>query len=385
MFGVRVFDESTLPDRLVDEWSQLAESLQKPLADPSWLLSVWRHTRRSKDTLLRIVCVLGGDGSLLALLPLSGDPSPLGYRYRLLGSGVATDCDLLVRRPATEPILEAAARGLAGLTPAPSVVLFEETDADSPYVGDLSRLWPGRGARLFTDYTQPVPHVVVEEGGFDEWFASKSRNFRSTIRRQTRKLEDIGATFHTVSDPHDWVEEIGNFADLHRSNWAARGGSGVVTEGVPEALVSAATDLGPRGKLFLHKIVVDGASIASSIFFASGQNHIYWLGGYDERFSQFKPGFLAVFAGIRHAIEAGGQVISLGIGGQDYKYRFANETQFANWYSLVPASPIAQLQRLPHAKAAAKLKLISTLPPSIRNRLKSAVRAVRHSTTSVRS
>lgn len=334
-------DEGAL-SALLPEWDALAVERRHPYGAPAWMLSWWHHLRPG-DAKLRVLTVRDGDG-LVGLAAL----------YVASEAGGVTNCRLLAARYGGTPLGPLARAGreqevaaqlgavLRAMRPRPQVLHFDGIPVDSPWPRLLKQTWPGMGSPMVqVDASLPTP--VVRLGGmtYDEWMASKSKNFRQNLRRKQRQLEDLGATFRMSSSVEEANRDLGAFIRLHESRWDWRGGSGRMKPNTRRFLEELASELLPSGRFRLWSIDVDGTSISSHIFVCAGGRANYWLGGFDDAYGKYSPAMITLLLAIEHTAGAGGTEIGLGAGRQEYKSRFTSDAEQMDWLTVVPPEAFA--------------------------------------------
>ena len=70
-------------------------------------------------------------------------------------------------------------------------------------------------------WDSPAPFVSLKGGTYEEWFASRSANFRQQMRRDRRKLDEQGAAFR-LSTESTIEKDIASFSRLHGARWDPR-------------------------------------------------------------------------------------------------------------------------------------------------------------------
>jgi CelD/BcsL family acetyltransferase involved in cellulose biosynthesis len=136
---------------------------------------------------------------------------------------------------------------------------------------------------------------------------------------------------------------------LHHSRWAGRGGSGVLDDRVEAMVSDAAAAMAESLRLRLWTIEVEGSVIAAEIFLAAGGEVSNWLGGFDEEWARYGPSLLLLLQAIEQAWELGDRRFDLGTGPQEYKDRFADGGDTAEWSVVVPglARPLSRPALIP--------------------------------------
>ncbi len=223
----------------------------------------------------------------------------------------------------------------------------------------------------------PAPFVVAGDGGYERWLAAKSRNFRQSLRRKRRQLEQLGARFGRVTERADLDQALVDLARLHRLRWDERGGSRVLVHGVEQMLRDAGRALLPLGRFDVWRIEVDGRCISSHLFLSAGSETTYWLGGFDPAWARHQPALLTLLDAIEHAFDAGLARIDLGTGAQPYKLRFTGDMEQVRCVNAIPRSPIAPLARADLLPRRARLAAAERLPPRAKERIRGVVAHLR--------
>ena len=267
-------------------------------------------------------------------------------------------------------------KAVASADPPPDLVTFEGTVSTSPWPELFRTLWPARRLPLRqVEMMQSAPTVPLAGRTFHEWFAGRSKNFRE-IRRRGRRVVEKGGFFRVARTPQEARIGVDAFARLHHARWAARGGSGVLDDRVEAMVADAATALAPDLRMRLWTIEVDGTIVAAEIFIAAGGEVSNWLGGFDERWAKYGPSLLLLLQSIEQAWELGDERFDLGTGPQEYKGRFTDDADVAEWSVVVPglARPLSRPALIPWY---AGRQSFGRLSPALKQRIRSAGRGDR--------
>lgn len=298
------------------------------------MLPWWRHAGPSEAE-LRIIVVLDGP-TVIGVAPFFMEKADGLIWYRPLGSGSSPRREPLAWPGRERRTAEVMAAVLAEAQPKPDLLTFEGVPASSPWPRLLRDVWPSkRPPWLHRDRRRVAPTLTLAGHTFDQWLASKSRNFRQQMGRARRQLDRQEAVFHLATSEEELKTRLPSFAALHHSRWASRGGSNILSRGVQSMLEDVARQMGTL-RFRLWSIELDGQAISSHIFIAAGGELMYWLGGFDNSWSPQHPSILALLAAIEHSWEIGDRRVDFGAGSQPYKYRFANEEEILQRVILVP-------------------------------------------------
>lgn len=284
--NVRVERLGTLADLQAhrDAWSALASGA--PVAHkPAYVEAAWNSGLCAGDLL--ILMAYQGD-QLVAVWPLYTSRKMSCTTVRHVGNGGREEYagPLLAPDMDPEPILAAlwdAARREGDL------IELYNLDADGP-ADRFFRQVPASG-RIVGAIVCPITHMngVV----WDAWFATKSKNFRSDLKRKRKRLESAGAlAFRRVpaadAEPFArWCVEVKRlWLDAHKigESWLR-----------PDEIISfygglMDRDAGVEG----FALELDGQVIAGVICLLGGGICEYYLTVYDERFRDGSPGNLLI-------------------------------------------------------------------------------------------
>jgi CelD/BcsL family acetyltransferase involved in cellulose biosynthesis len=354
---------------LAGEWDALAVAAAHPCCAPGWLLPWWRNAA-PPGARLHTVAVREGS-NLVGLAPFFVGESRAGPTLLALGAGSTTRVEPIAAAGRERDVAAAVAPALAQADA--SLLQLAGIPVTSPWPELLAQAWPGGEAWLYEDERMPAPVVNVDGIVFDEWFAAKSSNFRQQLRRFRRRLEERGAEVELAHGAKALSEAVAAFAELHRARWADRGGSGVLRDGIEQAVAEAARVLPPeRFRLFVAS--ADGQPVAASVFLAAGGEVTYWLGGFDNAWADTRPQMHVIMAAIEHAMSAGDRRVDLGAGGQEYKHRFAGGEEILRWVTLVAPGPGRLKTRLRLLPDHVRLALGQRLSPRQKAQIKRVLR-----------
>jgi CelD/BcsL family acetyltransferase involved in cellulose biosynthesis len=187
------------------------------------------------------------------------------------------------------------------------------------------RLPPGHGLRGRILRREPSPVIERPEGGWDEYFAGRSRNFRSQLGRKERKLErDHALSFRLSDDPGRLADDMGVLFRLHDVRWGEEG-SGAMSaqrQAFHQDFAAAALE---RGWLRLWLAEVEGKPVAAWYGFRYGGVESYYQSGRDPEWERSSVGLVLLVHTIREAMGDGMREYRLLRGGESYKDRFATD------------------------------------------------------------
>ena len=360
-------------------WDALAVAAGLPYCSPDWMMSWWENAAPSGSE-LRVAVATDGE-ELVGIAPFflkhrRGDLAT----YRLLGSGKSMPIEPLAKKGWEQRLSAGFARLLWEGWPRPDVITFEGISVTSHWPELFRREWPeSHEPWKYTDISRPSPIVTLADRTFEDWFASKTKNFRQQMRRSQRQLEKKGAVSRLVTGVDELDTRLQSFARLHHQRWEGRGGSNALNPSIETMLRDAGRKMIDAGRFQLWTIEVDGRDISSHLFLRAGDELSYWLGGFDSEWGSHHPSMVSILAAIEHGFETGVKRVNLGAGGRPYKYRFSDGADTLDWVTLAPHKaryPVTRLQLLPRQVGRA---VSNHLSPETRSRLKSVLKTSRRS------
>jgi CelD/BcsL family acetyltransferase involved in cellulose biosynthesis len=338
-------------DAVYDGWDELACSAGLPQMSPAWILAWWRHLA-PVGAAPRVV-VVRDRGEIIGLAPFYiEDGRRARVDYRLPGIDLAARLAPLAMPGREWEVGEAIAGHLTEATPQPDLIALEGAPLASPWAMALREGWPGPVSPILRQYSiYGCPTVALREESFDAWFADKSSNFRSQMRRLRRQFDTAGGTVRSSTE-ETLEADIDTFLRMHASRWEHKGESNLVAFG--DRLAPMLKEVGSRlldeQRFHLRLLEIDSEPISAQLFLSAGANVLYLNSGWYEQFAQFKPSMLGILGVIEDAFARGYRLLDLGLGEQAYKLRFADGNDPVAWNVLIVPSrrlPLTYARILP--------------------------------------
>jgi CelD/BcsL family acetyltransferase involved in cellulose biosynthesis len=175
-------------------------------------------------------------------------------------------------------------------------------------------------------HREESPTLRVEGRSFDEFLASRSKNFRDQVRRRARKLAREHEVEFRLSDAERLDADLDTLFRLHDERWSD---SGDETNAFDErrrsfhrAFARHALD---RGWLRLWVLEADGGPVAAWYGFRFARIDWYYQSGRDPAWERESVGFVLLAHTIAAAFDDGMLEYRLLRGGEGYKDRFASD------------------------------------------------------------
>jgi CelD/BcsL family acetyltransferase involved in cellulose biosynthesis len=173
-------------------------------------------------------------------------------------------------------------------------------------------------------HREESPTLLIGGRSFDEFLASRSKNFREQVRRRERKLRREHEVELRLTDASRLEADLDTLFRLHAARWS---------EGESSALAGSrerfhrdfARRALERGWLRLWVLDADGAPRAAWYGFRFAQMDWYYQSGRDPEWERESVGFVLMSHTIRQAFDDGMTEYRLLRGGEEYKGRFASD------------------------------------------------------------
>ena len=340
---------------------------RQPYSAPAWMLAWWRHAA-PQDSRLRVVVVRDGD-EVIGIAAWHQDRLATGLRVaRLLGTGHRVEPLAVPGREAT--VAQAVTAALGRLPHGPGALSLDRADAGSPWPGLLAL---GRGSAVVERETTGAPVVRLDGRTWEEWLATRSRNFRSQRTQARRRLEEHGAVVRLAEAPEAIDAAVEGFLRLTAARWDTPAWNRPRGGGIGEMLREAARDLVPRGRMRIWVLEADGTPLSVQLFVGAGDELSYWNGGYDRRWSRLRPGFETLVQALEHACAMGDRRVDLGGGAIPYKRRLADADEPIVSALVLPGGgdrPLREAQLVPRRLNRLARRTARRAPPGVQRRLR---------------
>jgi CelD/BcsL family acetyltransferase involved in cellulose biosynthesis len=295
-----------------DHWERLAEESGNLFAVWQWNALWWRFFGRSRR--LTVVMCRDPEDEVRAIVPL--------YRWR--------------KRPLT--ILRFLGHGHGdllgpvcsrddGAISAEALRLALDKSQFDIFVGDwllADRDWASLlGGRVVRETGYPILRFEVDS--WDEFLASRSKNFRKDIRYQQRRLErEHRVHYRMTTDTAELERDLDTVFALHRARFDGHGGCYFCGESELFHREFAAAAL-EEGWLRLWILEVDGEPVATEYGFQFSGSYFAYQTGRDPAWERASVGAVLETYTIRKALEGGAREYRFLRGSEPYKYRLASE------------------------------------------------------------
>jgi CelD/BcsL family acetyltransferase involved in cellulose biosynthesis len=288
---------------LVDERLALAESTRNVFATPEFHATWWRHCGGGRDMLL--TAVLDGE-RLVGVLPVYSWLTRPVRAVRFIGRGGGDDLGPVAL---PEDVRRVAA-------------VFRREFPETGLGHHVRPEWrQPLGARTLAREPSPVL-ATGEFAGWDDYLASRSANFRQTVRNRERRLQRGHDVSFRLATQETLDRDLDTLFRLHRSRW----GDGPTTFGMFEPFHRDFAGLAlERGWARLVVLELDGRAAAAWYGFRFAGVDAFYQSGRDPDLERQAVGLVLLAHTIRSSIEDGQEQYRFLRGGEAYKFRFTDD------------------------------------------------------------
>lgn len=307
----------------------MAVSRSRPHSAPAWVTAWWRHA--IPDSSEPLAVALHDRDSLVGILPLvrvGGDLS--------LAGGDLFSAEPLAPAGREQEAATAFAAALEALVGRRVLFTVELRDDSPNWPPLLAGSWPGEPRRCEVDATTPLPRLRLGNSTFDQWFESRSANFRKDCRRKARRLEQEGAVLRNATAA-SLRGDVASLMRLHRGRHP--NGTSLGAPGVSEMVAEVAAAGVDSGRIRLVCLESDGEVAAALLLTGAGSELCAWSGGHDDSLARHSPMMQCFLFALREMTERGEECLDLGPGAQPYKMRLASEEGSLTSWVLLPRGP----------------------------------------------
>jgi CelD/BcsL family acetyltransferase involved in cellulose biosynthesis len=293
------------------DWTGLAEAAGNVFSTPEWAAVWWRHFGEARE--LRVLAGRDPDGATKVVLPLYVNRSRPLRVLRFVGHGAADQLGPVCAPADRERVAAALRPLLADRRWRADLLVGDRVGADEG--------WSERtGATVLL--AEPSPTLAIDGRSWDEFLASKSKNFRDQVRRRERKLAKSHELSFRLSDAGRLDEDMSTLLRLHAARWEdASAAFEPELEAFHRDFAAVALE---RGWLRLWLCEVDGAPVAAWYGLRYADSESFYQSGRDPAWDEHSVGFVLLAHSIRSAFEDGLGEYRFLRGGDAYKGRFAD-------------------------------------------------------------
>jgi CelD/BcsL family acetyltransferase involved in cellulose biosynthesis len=296
-----------------EDWDALAERAGNVFATWEWADAWWRAYGRDDEHLM-VTCCRDASGAPVAILPLYASRRGPVRMLRFIGHGPADQLGPVCAPEDRQATSAALLRLLRERRRDWNVMLAERLP---PAEG-----WAGMLGATPVDH-ESSPTLQVGGRSFDEYLASRSKNFREQVRRRARKLAREHEIEFRLSDGERLDADLDTLFRLHDARWAGeQSGNFEAARRFHGDFARRALE---RGWLRLWVLSAGGEPVAAWYGFRFAQIDWYYQSGRDPDWERQSVGFVLLAHTLEQAFDGGMLEYRFLRGGEAYKDRFASD------------------------------------------------------------
>jgi len=322
-----ITDNSALVD-LKDEWERLflSNPRHSPFLAWGWV-AAWLHHLAGPHN-LEIITLWNESEELQLAIPLSNNGSTKTFSSAITTNigGYGPECsDYLgfLRLPKYEDNLaELVSVAIHKMLPPNRRVQLASLDSAGQFPARLGDQVSLNNRRVRVTVSNVCPAVELPSS-WEEFTQKLSRNFRSQVQRQYRKiLKNDDTTFRSV-DKDDSEDFASQLIHLNRMRMDSTGTeSSLEDENFRSFLTEAIQYMAAKDLVWMDTIQQDGKTVGAALNMTHGKNVYYYMGGFDMEATKLAPGNVLFVHVINRAIENSYTKFDFLRGAENYKYRW---------------------------------------------------------------
>lgn len=292
------------------DWSSFAEIVDglTPFQLPAWLLTWWRHFGSGHLQVL----VFREENSTVGVVPLLCHEWQGRRQLTLVGSGISDYLEPAIAPGHEEQVIRKLGAHLLNNCDW-DVCDWQDLAADSPLAA-LGRV----------EDDTPCSEIRLN-GGFEEYWALRSKDLRRNLRRYRSRAEQDGPLEFAVTCCADLCL-MNELIRLHGDRWGQQGQPGMVaTNGSAEFLRDIACEFERLQMLRFFSLRYKDEIVAVSLGFLC-RNTIYsYLSAFEPRYEILGFGRKLLYESLRHAYGQHYHAWNFCRGDEPYKFSFGAE------------------------------------------------------------
>ena len=311
-----------------EQWEKLLEGLpaDSPFLTFEWLSIWWKHYQADKK-LMGMVFKEGSE--ILGIIPLMIYRETLKFyplrKISFVGRGYSDRADLIIGKDKGK-VVDALIEFFSDDFRNWDIIHLEQIPEKSDSLDMLRHCARKRGL-LFECWEKTIcPYITLNQ--------EQARNmekrdvpFRKEIRKQVRRLQDMGKVSFSRSIFHKNIEAlIDTAASVDRKSHKFEEGKTMFTNPVTREYLRDIAEIFTRRKwLDFATLELDDVPIAYEYHFRYKERIFAYTGSYDQTYASFGPGTGIMYRLVQDSIDLGLREYDLLQGGHEYKWRWTDQ------------------------------------------------------------
>lgn len=181
------------------------------------------------------------------------------------------------------------------------------------------------GYRISRARYESAPFTTLD-GTFEDYLSEKSGNFRSNLRRKTKKLHNkFSYTIKIYTSPEEAEKAVQEIIDIDKNSWKEKEGTAISSRNETEALYkNLAKNLSKSEWLRIYIMYIDSKPIAFDYGVLFHNNYFMLKTSYIESMSDYSPGIVLRGKVLEDLFEIGAKEHDFMWGVEHYKMQWSN-------------------------------------------------------------
>ncbi len=285
--------------RHVNAWTDLTSRALEPnvFLEPGFALASVQHVpaaRRPSFLLVWKNSPAPEEHRLIGLFALHPPKTGRGGILHLWSNPMMAAGAPLIDRDDGAAAIEALQGFVSQRFPGVETIIFPQSNLSGAVARLLGThcMTHGLAARIFDRRSRAIVTNRNDPAEFARNFISPKK--RKELRRQRRRLEDLGRIAYTSAQGVDAIKPaMEAFLALEASGWKGGQSSALLSD--PSTATFARTmarNFAARGACRIDALELDGRPIAMGVVLSAHDTAFYWKTAYDEAFARYSPGVL---------------------------------------------------------------------------------------------
>lgn len=310
-----------------EEWERLLDGSpsDSPFLSYEWLSTWWNHFQQDKKLM---GLVFKDESHLTGIIPLMIYRETIKFyplrKISFVGRGDSDRADFIIGKDKGK-VVDALVGFFAEDFRNWDVIHLEQIPEKSDSIGMLRHCARKRGL-LFECWEQTVcPYIELNEE-LGRMMEKRDGSFRKEIRKQVRRLQDMGKVTFSRSITHENIDDLILTAALvdTKSHKYAEGKTLFTNPITREFLREVAQIFSKRKWLDFATLEVNEVPIAYEYHFRYKEKNFAFTGSFDQEYATFGPGTGIMYRLIQDSIDQGIKEYDLLQGGHEYKWKWTN-------------------------------------------------------------
>jgi CelD/BcsL family acetyltransferase involved in cellulose biosynthesis len=202
-------------------------------------------------------------------------------------------------------------------------LIFSAMVRDSALSQAIRTCAAAKGLPVASTWGDHSPFLSIR-GGWDDFLQGKSANFRSNLKRKSRRLLDMdGVEIRFITEPDQMGRALSAVHTIENKSWKAAEGTAITSRPWEEAFYAAiATKFSPSGQVLITLVTLNGEPLAFDLTLLGGGCAYCLKTSFDAERAELS-------AGVVLRTELMRRVFALGI--EEYDFLGKNERYKLEW------------------------------------------------------